>query len=449
MRAKPSRACAGGASRVVGSSVAGMSRNSRLKFVSRGVLSLLGATAAAGLVAAHLLSGPSAYAASDDLVATGPEGGGSPHVRTFGPTGTPGGVDFTASGTAGSGAAVAAGDVTGDGVADIVTGAGPGAPSVVQVWSRDGKTLIASYNAFPGFTGGVNVATATVDATAGSEIIVGAGPGGAPHVKVLKLAGGQLNEMGSGFYAYDQHFTGGVFVAGAPGVAATGAGQGGGPNVRVFGLAATGAQTLQADWFAFIPEKFLGGVRVAIGDVTGDGGLELLAAAGPGGGPRVQTFTLNGTAFGPDFFAYDGAFRGGVWVATAGAVRNPSDRIITGAGAGADPHVRIWSATGNAIAPVGNGFYAYTAPFHGGVRVAGFPATPSGSTTTTAAGGSTTTAGGGATTTTAGGATTTTAGGATTTTAAGGTTTTAPCNGTRLPNGTCLPIGGTTTTAAG
>ena len=378
----------------------------RIVRAGRGLFALATAVAVVGLVVAHVASGPAVQAASDDLVATGPGEGGSPHVRTFGPTGTFGGVEFSAAGSSTSGATVAVGDVTGDGAADIVTGTGSGTAAIVQVRSRDGATVLASAPAFPGFQGGVNVATAAIDAAAGNEIIIGAGPGGGPHVRVLKYSGGQLTEL-TGFYAYSPAFTGGVYVAGVPGAVVTGAGAGGGPHVRVLGVSQAGVVTAQAEWMAL--GAFTGGVRVAAGDVTGDAANEVIAAAGPGGGPIVRTFNFTGVNTGPDFYAYSQAFRGGVWVATSSAVRNPSDRIITGAGPGGTPHVRILSASGATVTEVA-GFLAYVAQFGGGVRVAGFPAAAAtGTTTTTAAGGSTTTtAAGGTTTTAAGGPTTTT-----------------------------------------
>ena len=88
-------------------------------------------------------------------------------------------------------------------------------------------------------------------------------------------------------------FTGGVFVAAGDvngdGCAdiVTGAGAGGGPHVRVFD-GRTGTET--HGFFAFAP-AFTGGVRVAAGDVNGDGHAEIIIGAGPGGaarGPRVR-----------------------------------------------------------------------------------------------------------------------------------------------------------------
>src|SRR5262249_34163280 len=173
-----------------------------------------------------------------------------------------------------SGVRVATGDVNGDGVPDIITAPGPGGGPNVKVF--DGKTLaqIGSFYAFaPDFAGGVSVAAGDVDGDGKAEIVVGAGPGGGPHVKVLAADGTELQS----FYAYDPSFTRGVAVAAGafvgPGRAqiATGAGRGGGPNVKVFG---PGGAVL-ASFFAFEPQ-FDFGVNVAAGDIDGDGKAELI-----------------------------------------------------------------------------------------------------------------------------------------------------------------------------
>ena len=70
-----------------------------------------------------------------------------------------------------------------------------------------------------------------------------------------------------------------AFLTGAQLV--VGADTGSPPLVRVLN-AATGTQDTQL--LAF-PATFYGGVRVAVGDVTGDAYPDLIAGTGPGGGP--------------------------------------------------------------------------------------------------------------------------------------------------------------------
>src|SRR5262249_45460189 len=109
---------------------------------------------------------------------------------------------------------VACGDVDGDGLADVITGAGAGAP-FVRAFSLAGGTVtqIASFTAYDApFAGGVRVAAGDVNGDGVAEIVTGAGPGGGPHVRVFSLSGGSPLELAS-FYAYDPAYAGGVFVA--------------------------------------------------------------------------------------------------------------------------------------------------------------------------------------------------------------------------------------------
>ncbi len=97
------------------------------------------------------------------------------------------------------------------------------------------------------------------------------------------------------------------------------------------------------EFFAFAA-SFRGGVRVAAADVTSDGRADVIAAAGPGGGPHVRVFDViqPGTSapvpthkIVDEFFAYDASFRGGVYVA-AGELdgnRQFAD-VVTGPGSG-------------------------------------------------------------------------------------------------------------------
>jgi hypothetical protein len=119
---------------------------------------------------------------------------------------------------------VGAGDLNGDGRADVITGVGVGGGPHVAVF--DGAALLAgrvtylaSYFAYdPGFRGGVQVAAADVDGDGRVDLITGTGVGGGPHVQAVdgaELLAGRMRLL-AGFFAYDPTFLGGVFVAGTP-----------------------------------------------------------------------------------------------------------------------------------------------------------------------------------------------------------------------------------------
>jgi carbonic anhydrase/acetyltransferase-like protein (isoleucine patch superfamily) len=222
--------------------------------------------------------------------------------------------------------------------------------------------------AFDGFTGAVQVVLADVTDDGTADLVVAAGPGGGPRVRVLD--GVDLRVIRD-FFAFDPSFTGGVSVAAGdvtgdnvPDVI-VGAGAGGAPHVRAVDVR-TGREA--ASFFAFAP-TFAGGVSVAAVDLTGDGVDEVVTGAGAGGGPQVRAVDVRTGREAASFFAFDPGFTGGVSVAGADPDGRGFGRIVAGAGAGGGPLVRAFEA-GRPTA----GFFAGDAADRGGVAVAAFAA---------------------------------------------------------------------------
>ncbi len=194
---------------------------------------------------------------------------------------------------------------------------------------------------------------------------VGAGPGGPPVVTILN----QTGDVVTSFNAFDPGFTGGVHVAtadftgdGNPDVIA-GAGPGAGPHVKVFdGVTFAEVQS----FFAYDP-GFAGGVNVAAFDLNVDGRAEIITGAGPGAGPHVKVFDGSTLVEIQSYFAYDAGFTGGVNVTVADLSGEGRPDIITGPGVGGGPNVNAFDGTTGALVV---SFFAYDPSFGGGVNVA-------------------------------------------------------------------------------
>ncbi len=148
------------------------------------------------------------------------------------------------------------------------------------------------------------------------------------------------------------------------GIIVVGAGPGSPPIVQVFDRQ-TG--TLRYSFYAYAA-NFLGGVNVAVGDVLGDGNEYIVTAPGVGGGPNVKVFNASTGALVRSFFAYQPTFSGGVNVAVADVNGDGAADIITGAGPGGGPHVKVFSGKDNSVLA---SFFAYNPGYTGGVTVAG------------------------------------------------------------------------------
>lgn len=239
-----------------------------------------------------------------------------------------------------------------------VYGADAGGGPMVVAYDTKVQTSTPAFSFFaydPGFRGGVRVAAADLTGDSLADIITAAGAGGGPHIKVFD---GATGDVISSFFAYGAGFLGGVYVGaadvnndGTPDII-TGAGAGGGPHVKVFD-GASGAEI--RSFFAYSAD-FRGGVRIAGADVNGDGFAEIITGAGAGGGPHVRVFDGKTGGVINEFFAYPASFTGGVNV-TAGDINNDGQvEIVTGPGLGGGPLVRVFPALGGSLITQFNAF---------------------------------------------------------------------------------------------
>lgn len=106
------------------------------------------------------------------------------------------------------------------------------------------------------------------------------------------------------------------------------------------------------------------GASIAVCDVNRDGQIEIITGAGFGGGPHIKVFSEQGQLL-KEWFAYGTNFRGGVNVACGDIDHDGQAEIITGAGSTGGPHVRIFNGEGK----LSSQWFAYDSNKRQGVRV--------------------------------------------------------------------------------
>jgi parallel beta-helix repeat protein len=195
---------------------------------------------------------------------------------------------------------VAGGDIDGDGFAEVVVTPDQGGGPVVAVY--DGEALaggsVVQLARFLGiqdenFRGGARVAVGDVTGDGLADIVVAAGFEGGPRVTVWEATAVLSGNTGAdatpyaNFFAFEDTLRNGTFVAVGDldgdgfGDVIVGAGPGGGPRVVVFDGAALATGTLDQTASFFAGDDTLrNGVPVAVADLNGDAELDVVAGVG-------------------------------------------------------------------------------------------------------------------------------------------------------------------------
>lgn len=215
---------------------------------------------------------------------------------------------FVSDARFGAGETVIRTDLDGDGGLDAV---GTDGRRVRVAFANGRSATFVPYG--DTMVGRINIAVGDVTGDGAKEIVTAPATSGNALIRIWTVNG---NEAAPAFYAYDPRFPGGASVAvgnldgeGKDEIV-TGAGPGGGPHVRVF---SGDGRVRDRGFFAYDP-RFRGGVNVAVGELTGDNKMEIVTGAGPGGGPHVRVFSGTGTPRGQGFFALDRRNTAGITV---------------------------------------------------------------------------------------------------------------------------------------
>ncbi len=312
-------------------------------------------------VPTKLVTGPGAAQGNPPLVRVFPPWQDADHTH-----------EFPAYGAAQFGVNVAAGDVSGDGVDTILTGAGPGeiyGPHV-RGFAVHGTPLPGlSFLAYGTNKYGVNVAAGDLDADGFDEIITGAGPGAVfgPHVRAFDYDGtpGVTALPAVSFFAYGTPKWGVNVAAGdldGDGIdeIVTGPGPGAvyGPHVRGWNVDGGAATAIPAvSFMAYGTNKF--GVHVTCGDVDGDGMAEIITGPGPGAvfGTHIRGWNFDGQTLtelpGFNFFAWAHTYAAFGAKVCAGADLDGDGRDELVVGCGPDPGVgtpvKVYLYDGNQV----------------------------------------------------------------------------------------------------
>ena len=213
------------------------------------------------------------------------------------------------------------------------------------------KNLILINNFHLDFKSPINVEVGDVYNNGREKIVIGSPANTEPRVYIYDSQGKLLNN----FLVYDQKFKGGVAVAIGDvdedyrNEIITAPAGNGGPHIRIFDK--NGG--LKGQFFAG-NKDFRGGLNISVGNLNNDRQEEIVIAPKNNSSPYILVYDLNGKLI-SNFLAYTKNFKKEVSIEIADTNSDYHNEIITSAGAGGGPHVRIFDLSGNLIKQ----FFAY------------------------------------------------------------------------------------------
>lgn len=241
-----------------------------------------------------------------------------------------------------SGFSASAGEINGDGAQEIVAGSGAKYPPLVRIFSLTGSVIKEFYAYASNVRTGVKVAACDLNGDGLAEIVTAPGYGSPPHIRIFNANGQAISQ----FFALNGKFRGGVSLA-CGDVTGDGVGEivvaaltGGGPHVTVHNLLGK----LVGNFMAYNP-SFRGGIELGLADIEPDGIKEILTVPRLGKA-HVQVFSGKGKRLSPGFFALDLSYNIGGTVSGADVDGDGDDEILFSPGTGMSNEIRIFTRQG-------------------------------------------------------------------------------------------------------
>ncbi len=240
-------------------------------------------------------------------------------VKVFRADGTATGLEFTAH-AYGYGVNVAAGDINNDGMDEMITAPGPGTdnPAEIRIYDRDGYELINLRTTANQYSYGANVASGDFNGDGKYEVLVGAGSGAGNPAEVKVYAYDQINnelaDSGITLTAYTSFYGVRVAAGDINGdgideiITSPGPGQANPGVIKIWSVdSSSGIGQWDTDLIQEITEsdRYSYSVTLGSGDVNGDGFDEIISGMGsdPSGVDDVRLYDSSGQMI-SEFRAY-------------------------------------------------------------------------------------------------------------------------------------------------
>jgi len=310
----------------------------------------------------------------ETYIVTGTNQGGGPQVRIFDKEGNLRNQFFAFPESFRGGINVFAQDLGQDGVDEIIVGAGPGYLPMVRIFDSHGN-LINTFQAYENnFQGGVNIAAGNLDGKGVSEIVVAPQSNGGPHVRIFGYQDGQYLPTIQDFFAYNVNFRGGISLQVCDldreyEEIITIPNANGGPHLRIFGYRDGSYRPVILGLMTHHPD-FRGGINIGCGDIEGNGYDQIAAVPAQRGGPHIRTFGRNRertiSILSPGFMAFHPDFRGGVSLSLGDFDYDYDQEIVAAVNGQDKAWIRIFYKDGTLM----NEFLAYPDTYTNGINIA-------------------------------------------------------------------------------